>query len=449
MNAPVKTPEAIAWHLQGNWAPVLDEIDAGPLAVTGEIPRELNGDYVRAGMNPRSGHSDHWFAGTGMLHSVRLDEGRAQYRNRFVRTPYYEGDLNLMSGMFDPAASPANTNIIRHAGHLLALEEAHLPWAVDSDLNTLGAHTFGGKLNGSMTAHPRECPETGELLFFGYQFARAPYLTYYRVDATGVMVEAEPIDLPNPVMMHDWNITRNHVVFMDLPVVFDLTAAMKGEPPLAFRRDAGARLGVMKRNGAGGEVRWFEINPCYVFHPVNAYEDGDTIVIHVCRQEQAMVGGFDNLYGGEATTGRLWRWTIDLASGTVTEDQLDDAPADFPRVNDSRVGLKARWGYTASLNAKAPTLTLGQYLYKYDLSTGGRVTRDFGPDSRLGEPIFVARQGATAEDDGWILALAHDEAKDQSQMVILNAQDFDGAPAATITMPRRIPYGAHGNWMSR
>ena len=447
MNAPVKTPDTVAWHLQGNWAPVLDEIDAGPLTVTGEIPRELVGDYVRAGMNPRSGHSDHWFAGTGMLHSVRLADGQAHYRNRFVRTPYYDGDLTLMSGMFDPAASPANTNIIRHAGHMLALEETHLPWAVDSDLNTPGAHTFGGVLNGSMTAHPRQCPVTGELLFFGYQLAKVPYLTYYRVDAAGVMVEAEPIDLPNPVMMHDWNVTRNHVVFMDLPVVFDLKAAMRGEPPLAFRREAGARLGVMKRNGAGGQVRWFEINPCYVFHPVNAYEEGDTIVIHVCRQEHAMAGGFENLYGGEATTGRLWRWTIDLAKGTAKEEQIDDVAADFPRVNDSLVGLKARFGYTASLNAKAPSLTLGQYLYKYDLGSGARITRDFGASSRLGEPIFVAREGATAEDEGWVMALSHDEATDESRLTILNAQDFNGAPAATITMPRRIPYGAHGNWM--
>ncbi|MFN9847239.1 MAG: carotenoid oxygenase family protein [Alphaproteobacteria bacterium] len=447
MNAPVKTPDTVAWHLQGNWAPVLDEIDAGPLTVTGEIPRELVGDYVRAGMNPRSGHSDHWFAGTGMLHSVRLADGRAHYRNRFVRTPYYDGDLTLMGGMFDPAASPANTNIIRHAGHMMALEETHLPWAVDSDLNTLGAHTFGGALNGSMTAHPRQCPVTGELLFFGYQLARTPYLTYYRVDAAGVMVEAEPIDLPNPVMMHDWNVTRNHVVFMDLPVVFDLKAAMRGEPPLAFRREAGARLGVMKRNGAGGQVRWFEINPCYVFHPVNAYEEGDTIVIHVCRQEHAMAGGFENLYGGEATTGRLWRWTIDLAKGIAKEEQIDDVAADFPRVNDNLVGLKARFGYTASLNAKAPSLTLGQYLYKYDLGSGARITRDFGASSRLGEPIFVAREGATAEDEGWVMALSHDEATDLSRLTILNAQDFNGAPAATITMPRRIPYGAHGNWM--
>ena len=449
MNAPTKISDSSPWHLQGNWAPVLDEIDAGPLAVRGEIPRELRGDYLRAGMNPRSGRSDHWFAGNGMLHGVRLDEGRAHYRNRFVRTPYYEADMNLMSGMHDPAASPANTNIVRHAGRLLALEEAHLPWAVDRDLHTLGVHDFAGRLHGAMTAHPRVCPETGELLFFGYQLARAPYLTYYRADAAGELVEAEPIDLPNPVMMHDWNITRNHVVFMDLPVVFDLKAAMRGEPPLAFRRDAGARLGVMKRNGAGGEVRWFEINPCYVFHPVNAHEDGDRIILHVCRQEEAMVGGFANVYGGEATTGRLWRWTLDLANGTVKEEQLDDAAADFPRINDSLVGLSARWGYTASLNAKAPTLTLGQYLYKYDLTTGARITRDFGSTRRLGEPIFVARENATGEDDGWILSLVHDEATDVSKLMILNAQDFDGAPAAEITMPRRVPYGAHGNWISQ
>lgn len=447
MNAPTKPGEA--WHLRGNWGPVLDEIDAGPLVVRGRIPSELRGDYVRAGMNPRSGRSDHWFAGNGMLHSVQIEDGQARYRNRFVRTPYYEADMNLMSGMFDPAASPANTNIIRHAGRWLALEETHWPWEVDRDLNTLGAHDFDGRLGGSMTAHPRVCPVTGELLFFGYQLARPPHLTYYRADAAGVLVEAEPIELPNPVMMHDWNVTRNFVVFMDLPVVFDLKAAMRGEPPLAFRPDAGARLGVMKRNGAGGQVRWFDINPCYVFHPVNAYEDGETLVLHVCRQEQAMAGGFEEIYGGDRTLGRLWRWTVDLAGGTVREEQVDDAAADFPRINDSLVGLKARWAYTASLNPKSSTLTLGQWLYKYDLATGARLTRDFGADSRLGEPVFVSREGATEEDDGWILALRHDEAQDCSTLLILNAKDFDGEPAAEVIMPRRVPYGAHGNWMAR
>ena len=448
MNAPVAALEGLPWHLQGNWAPVLDEIDAGPLTIRGEIPRELTGHYVRAGMNPKSGKSDHWFAGSGMLHAVHLDNGQASYRNRFVRTPYYDQDMTLMSGMWDPAASPANTNIIQHAGKWLALEEAHLPWAVDADLNTVGPHDFGGKLQGAMTAHPRTCPVTGELLFFGYQLAKAPYLTYYRADAAGQLVEAEPIDLPNPVMMHDWNVTRNHVVFMDLPVVFDLKAAMRGDPPLAFRPDNGARLGVMKRNGAGGQVRWFDINPCYVFHPVNAYEEGETIVIHVCRQDQAMVGGFENLYGGEATTGRLWRWTLDLATGTAREEQMDDVACDFPRVNDSLVGLKARWGYTGSLDAKAPSLTLGGDLYKYDLTTGARLTHALGPACHVGEPIFIPREGTKAEDDGWVMALCHDEAADESRLVILDAQAFNAAPVAEVVMPRRIPYGAHGNWMA-
>ena len=449
MNAPTKASDMLPWHLRGNWAPVPDEIDAGPLDVRGEIPRDLFGAYVRAGMNPKTGKSDHWFAGTGMLHAISLENGQARYRNRFVRTPYFDEDMTFMSGMRDPAASPANTNIIRHAGRWLALEETHLPWEVNSELDTLGAHTFGGRLNGSMTAHPRVCPVTGELLFFGYQLAQAPYLTYYRADAAGELVEAEPIDLPNPVMMHDWNVTRNHVVFMDLPVVFDLRAAMRGEPPIAFRPQAGARLGVMKRNGAGGKVRWFDIDPCYVFHPVNAHEVGDTIVLTVCRQEQAMVGGFENIYGGEATTGKIWRWAIDLAAGTVREEQLDDAAADFPRVNDALVGLPARWGYTASLNSKAPTLTLGQFLYKYDLTDGKRQTHDFGGSSRLGEPIFIPRDGTADEDDGWVMALRHDEAADESSLVILDSKAFDRAPVAEIMAPRRIPYGAHGNWMAR
>lgn len=448
MNVPVKASETLPWHLQGNWAPVMDELDAGPLIIVGELPRALNGDYVRAGMNPKSGHSEHWFAGSGMLHAVRLADGRATYKNRFVRTPYYEKDLDIMSGMFDPAASPANTNIVRHAGKWLALEEAHLPWSVDRDLNTLEAHTFGGRLNGPMTAHPRVCPETGELLFFGYQLAAPPFLTYYRADAQGVLVEAEPIEIPRPVMMHDWNITRNHVVFMDLPIVFDLSAAMRGEAPFGFKPEAGARLGVMKRNAAGGAVRWFDIDPCYVFHPVNAYEEGSRIVLHVCRQNSAMTGGLADIYGGANTVDRLWRWTIDLDAGTVTEEQLDDAACDFPRVDDRRVGLKTRWGYTTSLDEGASSLTLGRRLHKYDLATGARTSHDFGGGNHLGEPLFVPRPDAKAEDDGWILAFRHDEAADQSRLVILNADDFDGASQAEIIMPRRVPYGAHGNWMA-
>ena len=148
-------------------------------------------------------------------------------------------------------ASSANTHIIKHAGKLLALEEAHLPWEVNEELETLGVFNYSGKLNGAMTAHPRICPETGELLFFAYSLMTEPYLTYYRVSSEGELIQTEPIEIPRPVMMHDWNITRNHVIFMDLPIVSDMDLAITTGSPFGFKPEYGARLGVMPRKGTG------------------------------------------------------------------------------------------------------------------------------------------------------------------------------------------------------
>ena len=226
----------------------------------------------------------------------------------------------MMESSFDLKASPANTHVIRHAGKILTLEEAHLPWSVDENLDTIDSYDFNGKLNGPMTAHPRICPETGELLFFGYQMMKKPYLTYHRVSKEGVLVQSEEIDIPRPVMMHDWNITRNYVIFMDLPLVFDIDEAVNGSDPFGFKPECGARLGVMPRNGSNSDIKWIEINPCFVFHPMNAYEEGDSIILHVCRQNKAMVGGMDEIYGGEDTTGKLWKWTINLTSGSCLEE---------------------------------------------------------------------------------------------------------------------------------
>ena len=161
------TEKKLHWHLQGNWAPVEKELTESELKIKGEIPKDLSGLFVRNGFNPVSGHSDHWFFGNGMLHGVYIENGKASYRNRYVRTPYYENDLNVMSSFGDLAASPANTHIVNHAGKLLALEETSLPWELNKDLDTIGVEDFDGKLDTAMTAHPRVCPETGEMLFFG------------------------------------------------------------------------------------------------------------------------------------------------------------------------------------------------------------------------------------------------------------------------------------------
>ena len=438
-----------AWHLQGNWAPVKEELTVSDLEVKGEVPKEINGLYIRNGMNPRSGFSDHWFFGNGMLHGFNFEDGKVSYKNRYVRTPYYEKDLDIIGSFGDLSASPANTHIIKHADKFLALEEAHLPWEVDENLETKGAYDFNGKLKGAMTAHPRTCPKTGELLFFSYSVMSEPYLTYYRVNPAGTLVQIEPIELPRAVMMHDWNVTENHVVFMDLPIISDMNLAVETGSPFGFKPEFGARLGVMPREGSNSDVRWFDIDPCYVFHPLNSYEEGNKIILHVCRQQEAMVGGFQDIYGGETTVARLWKWTIDLELGSVKEEQIDDAPCDFPRIDDRRIGFKNDYGYFTTLETDVESLTIGRHLLKYDLVNNKRLTHDLGENVTGGEALFVPRTANSSEDDGWVISLAYEAETDRSKLIIINSQEFESAPVAEIYAPQRVPNGAHGSWVSK
>lgn len=266
-----------------------------------------------------------------MIHGVRLEGGRAVwYRNRYVRTPLFEKPEAMgmnADGTPDMTASLANTHVVCHAGRVLALEEGHFPWVVSKELDTIGPHDFGGKLKTAMTAHPRICPETGELLFFGYA-AVPPYRTYHRFAKDGTLVQSEAITVKGPTMMHDWNVTRNQVVFMDLPMVFDLSQLAKGGIPIHWSDDYGARLDV---------ARFKKL----------AFGPNDT--------------------GG--TPALLHRWVIDTKKRTVRDIPLDDRPADFPRVADAKIGLKHRFGYMTGLGRDIEK-TFGRELYKYDLESG-------------------------------------------------------------------------------
>jgi carotenoid cleavage dioxygenase-like enzyme len=441
----VKTPNtasasaAPAPHLAGNFAPVTDELTAYDLPVTGTIPPELTGWFLRNGPNPREAASRHWFLGDGMVHGLRLEGGRARsYRNRWVRTPTFTDGAPVVDerGRRDLTAGHANTHVVRHAGRTLALVESSLPYAIDCrpgrELETLGAHDFGGRLTTAMTAHPKTCPTTGELHFFGYDHA-APHLTYHRADAAGELTVSRPVDVHGPTMMHDFHLTDAHVIFMDLPVVFDLRA-----PGMPFRwdREYGARLGVLRRDDPYGEVRWLPIDPCYVFHALNAHDDGDhRIVLYVSRYAE---------YRSDAPA-HLWRWTIDLASGTVTEEQMDDQSCEFPRVDDRLAGLPARFGHATAAEVPGSGPVPGALL-RYDLLTGAAARYDFGPGRTPGEAAF-----APADDrpggPGWLITYVYDAATDKSDLVVLDAEDISAGPVATVHLPQRVPYGFHGNWL--
>lgn len=441
---------AAAPHLSGNFAPVAEELTAYDLPVTGSIPPELTGWYLRNGPNPQDAASPHWFFGAGMVHGVRLEGGRAtSYRNRWVRTSTFTHGARIYDdqGNLDLTAGPANTHIVRHAGRTLALVEASFPYEIDCrpghELETVGPHDFGGRLDTPMTAHPKTCPTTGELHFFGYGGLTAPYLTYHRADASGELVVSRPVDVPAHTMMHDFHLTASHVVFMDLPVVFNLQEAMRpgGGMPYQWDPAYGARLGVLRRDDPYGAVRWFPIDPCYVFHGLNAYDegDGDRIVLHVTRYPHHYA---PDLAHRPAT---LWRWTLDLVAGTVAEEQIDDRPCEFPRVDDRLAGRPARFGHVTTAEGLGRGPVAGA-LVRYDLRTGGVTSHEFAPGRTPGEAAFAPADDLAA-GPGWLLTYVYDAGTGTSDLVILDAEHLAAPPVATIHLPQRVPYGFHGNWL--
>jgi len=433
--------------LRGNYAPVMEEVTAHDLQVTGSIPPELNGRYLRNGANPQSGESVHWFAGDGMIHGIELRDGKAQwYRNRWVQTRQLnEPDARLIGddGSIDRTIGVSNTHVIGHAGKILALVESSFPCELTPDLQTVGPYDYGGRLESAMTAHPKLCPVTGELHFFGYGFFE-PYLTYNRVSADGELVQSEPIAVNGSTMMHDFSITENHIIFMDLPVVFNLDKAMAGGMPYQWDDDYPARVGVMPRSTADASygsdhVTWFDVDPCYVFHPMNSFEDSaGKIVMDTARYPE--LWRKDSSFENDAA---LHRWSLDLGTGKATESALDDRAIEFPRVAESLVGLPNRFGYAvASFEDKESMLV------KYDLDTGASSAHSFGDEQIPGEAVFVPREGASNEDDGWLLTYVYDKASNSSEFVVLDAADMYSEPQAVVKLPQRIPFGFHGSWIA-
>ncbi|WP_329044220.1 carotenoid oxygenase family protein [Amycolatopsis sp. NBC_01488] len=471
--------------LEGNFAPVRREHTSTELAVTGRIPDFLDGRYLRNGPNPLSEVDPaayHWFMGDGMVHGVRLRDGRAEwYRNRWVRNPSVAAtltgeDASRFCGL---DALGANTNVIGHAGKTLALVEAGAPiYELTDELDTVGKCDFDGTLPGGYTAHPKRDPRTGELHAVSYFFGMGNKVQYSVIDAAGRAGRTVDVEVTGSPMMHDFSLTETHVVFYDLPVTFNAEMAVAANVPAALRTPAKlvlsalvgkvpvpdpvtammarkigangglpyrwdpkypARIGVMPRDGGNGDVRWFEVEPCYVFHPLNAYDDGDSIVLDVVRHPKM----FDReLHGPDEGGPTLDRWTVDLVAGKVLEERLDDRGQEFPRVDERLVGRRHRYGYAMSADGGADP---GGSVYKHDFHTGSRQERAFGAGRQPGEFVFVPSHPDAAEDDGVLMGFVFDPATRRSDLTLLDAGTLE--TVAAIHLPDRVPNGFHGNWV--
>ncbi|WP_405496670.1 carotenoid oxygenase family protein [Streptomyces sp. NBC_00096] len=438
-------------YLNGHYTPVTDEVTATDLTVEGTLPPELTGRLLRNGHNPKPGVTPtHWFKGSGMVHGIRLREGRAEwYRNRWVRTPALEGAPYMTEKGPDLTASAAGTHIIEHAGRLLALCESNFPFELTPELETIGVHDFSGKLRTAMTAHPKEDPVTGELHFFGSS-PFPPFLTYYVANAKGEIVDSAEVPGASASLKHDFALTRHHVVFVEGNVTFDPTD--HSGIPYGWSDQQPSRIGIMPRGNDGARrVRWFTIEPGNMLHVSNAFEDGQGRI--VLEGPTVDRDGFQlswNWWAGNPVRGTepvsrsfSRRWVIDMISGSVDEQITDDLPVEFPTLNEEYLGVENRYQYAVSFPDERG---FGGYgLVKYDRTTGTRRIHEVGDARMPSEAVFVPAAGAANEDDGYLLTVVSDLKQNASQLLVLDASGLDRV--ATVHLPHRVAAGLHGSWL--
>ncbi|SDO20490.1 carotenoid oxygenase family protein [Actinacidiphila guanduensis] len=449
--------------LHGAFAPATEEVTAFDLPVTGRIPRELDGRYLRNGPNvlgledPRA---HHWMLGQGMVHGVRLRDGRAEwYRNRWVRS----SDTAAALGEPYPWQAPPNdfannTHVIGYKGLVLALQESGpMPYALGEELQTRGPFDFGGSLSDAFTAHTKYDEAADELHAVTY-YPTWDHVRHLVVDRTGRVARTTRIPVADSPMMHDFALTEHYVVVFDMPVTFDAAAAQAGAlVPYTWNDAHPARVGVMPRSG--GPVRWFEADPgTYYSHTLNAYDSGGKVVVEYTGFPAPFFAAGRGCDGPSALgTPHLDRMTVDLARGTAEVRRIDDRPQEFPRVRESLVSRRHRYGYAATAAAMwgayetvdgvPPDAAFSNALLKHDLRRGTTQVHRFPKGAAASEAVFVPARHSRAEDDGYVLAYVHDPDRGAADLVVLAAQDFTAAPVARVHLPKPVPLGFHGSWV--
>jgi carotenoid cleavage dioxygenase len=458
-------------YLSGNFAPALEEVNEACNSVTGEFPLDLTGHYLRVGPNPQFEPLDeakyHWFDGDGMIHHLDISNGRAEYKNRWIHTKGFnlereEGksiwkgfqslhELEVHHGLM--TKNVANTALVWHAQKLLALWEAGSPHSLSMpSLETLGEETFNGSWTGAFTAHPVICPQTDEMVAFAYNVIGDFGVTYGVFDEKAKLIHKADIKLKGkPVMIHDCAITPDYTLIIDMPVTFSLERAMAGEAAFAWEPDNGARIGVIPRKGNNEEVKWFDVELGYIFHVINAWQEGDEVILEACRSNCTSIiseNAGNDQYTLEDEQAKPHQYRMNLQTGEVSECAIDDVAVEFSRINEAYVGVKNKYAYASrfSPNSNAPRFDA---LIKFDRKSNTKEIYAFDEGVYSGEFVFAAKDNAKEEDEGYLLGFVQDEKQQQSEFYIIDAQHFSTGPVAKIRMQHRVPYGFHGVWIPK
>ena len=464
-------------YLNGAWRPNTREYTATGLRVIGSVPRDLNGLFVRNTENPLLEPIGryHPFDGDGMLHCMHFEQGSVTYRNRFVQTAGLQAELAagqaLWAGIAEnPKRSlrpgwgaqgslkdSSSTDVVLHNGKLISTFY-QCGEGYELDPLSLATHGPAGWVpEDGISAHPKVDPATGELLFFNYS-KTAPYQHYGVVDHAGKLAHYTPIPLPGPRLPHDMAFTKNYSIFADLPLFWDPQGLAKGYHANRYYPDLPTRFAIIPRFGGAQEIRWFEADPTFVLHWGNAWEAGDEIVLDGYFQENPMPAPLTALEGMNEDPAlaqimayvdlhslrpRLHRWRFNLRTGAVSEAHLDDRVLEFGTFNQQVAGQPYRYLYSATTK---PGWFLFTGLFKHDLQTGTNTEFEFGEGRYGGEAPFAPRDGATAEDDGYLVTFVTDMCDDHSECLVLDATDIAAGPVCRIILPERISSGTHATW---
>ncbi len=475
---PVKTSLQPSNHpyLNGAWTPLHEEVDATDLTILeGAIPTDIDGIYIRNTENPV--HQPlgryHPFDGDGMLHRISFQNGTANYRNRFVRTREFIAEQvagqALWGGLMDgPGVSlrpgtgahgglkdASSTDVVVHGGRIVStFYQCGEAYWLDPDTLAQDGVASWGPLDG-VSAHPKVDETTGELLFFNYS-KHAPFMHYGVVDRHGKIAHYIPVPLPGPRLPHDMIFTTNYSILNDLPVFWDEQLLKRGIHAVRMHDGLKSRFAIVPRYGATEDIRWFEADPTYVLHFLNAYEDGDEIIMDGYFQEDPCPrpladapDGFGHMmaYVDEHSfKPKLHRWRFNLQTGKTREHHMDDRILEFGMINQRYNGKPYRYAYSTTTK---PGWFLFNGFVKHDLHTGQSWRVDLPEGRFASEAPFAPRINAKDEDDGYLVSFIIDETAGTSECILIDCKRFEDGPVVRIALPHKISSGTHAVWADR
>lgn len=478
--SPEKSYNSEGWS--GGYESQPNEYDYWIEDIEGEIPPELNGTFLRNGpglLEVNGERLAHPFDGDGMINAIAFSQGRAHYRNRYVRT---EGYLNeqkagkiLYRGVFGTQKSGgwlanafdfnlkniANTNIIYWGDKLLALWEAAEPHSLDpKTLETLGLDRLDGILEegDAFAAHPWIDPQgnNGEpcLINFSIKPGLSSTITIFELDTQGKLLKRHAHSVPGFCFIHDFAITPNYCIFFQNPVSFNplpFALGMRGAGEcIKFQPQQPTKIIIIPRNGKD-PASILQTPAGFVFHHANAFEEGEEICIDsICYASFPEVepgSDFRQVEFDALSPGQMWRFRANLRSQTVQRELTESRCCEFPYVHPDKAGLPYRYLFMGAAHNPTGNAPL-QAILKIDWETGERQLWSAAPQGYVSEPIFVPRPHSTIENDGWILTLVYDSNHHRSDVVILEASDLHRGPIARLHLKHHIPYGLHGSWIS-